>query len=386
MSGSPDELISAPIAIGGKGAGRSEMTGTSGAFSLDGRSYLRSYEEQVSINYESIDINYDRPEKQEKRELGDTKVEDVKAQLSEGIMGYFKTKTCYDSINTSTQVVVIDVNLPLRTAFISALENKVSFGVLWNSSTETYVGLMTVTDYINILLRTRTTSESIVDLQNNNIDRWMDYPWVKERRKEFASVRMDHEVYDAVLLLQKNKISHVPLMSHAAEVVSVLTYPGILSLALERLSEVNDKDWLSLLDYSVKDLSIGVYKENMITVRLETPVHEILQLLISEEVHCLPIVDHKNRCLDVFTRSDVMHIEQGGTYDIEISLASAIQNRPRHPVFCFSPDDPLAKVMSHINKCGVTTLIAVDEEDRVCGSLSVQDIFSWLLSVEGSAT
>ena len=355
MSGSHD--TSAPIAIGGKGAsGRGEMAATSGAFSLDGRSYLRSYEEQVSINYDSIELVYDKPEKKEKREMTDGNLEDIKKQLSEGIMGYFRTKTSYDSINTSTQVVVIDVHLPLRTAFISALENKVSFGVLWNSSTEEYVGIMTVTDYINILLRTRTSSESIVDLQNDNIDRWMEYSWVKERRKEFTSVRMDYEVYDALLLLQRNKISHVPIMSHAAEVVSVLTYPGILSLALNRLAEVSDQEWLHLLDYSVKDLKIGSYNDDMTTVRLETPVYEILELLISEGIHCLPIVDHQRRCLDVFTRSDVMHIEQSGTYDIEISLASAIQNRPRHPVFCFSPDDTLSQVMKHINKCGVCIL------------------------------
>eukprot|EP01059_Diplonema_ambulator_P032454 TRINITY_DN6363_c2_g1_i1.p1 TRINITY_DN6363_c2_g1~~TRINITY_DN6363_c2_g1_i1.p1 ORF type:complete len:308 (+),score=57.48 TRINITY_DN6363_c2_g1_i1:564-1487(+) len=302
------------------------------------------------------------------------------------MLRFFKTKTCYDAIANSVQVVVVDVNLPLRTAFVSALENKVPCGILWDPVTNTYPGMLTVTDYINILLKTRESDESIIELQNRSIRSWRDDEQLQRTtrgsasKKELISIRLDKDLEEVLRTLHGNKIKRLPVVSQAGEVMAIVTYTTMLNVVMQKLSNLEpDSDWVKLLSYGVKDLGIGVYGPHTPTCTLETKVHIVLSSLIIDRVHCLPIVDTRRRCLDVFTRSDVMFIEQNGTYDTELTLASAIATRPRHAVYTFSPDDTLCEVMRHLGSSGVHALVAVDADDRVFGSISVTDVFNWLL-------
>ncbi|KAJ9465336.1 5prime-AMP-activated protein kinase subunit gamma [Diplonema papillatum] len=375
---------SVPIAIGGARTS-SLQEPASGAFSLGGGSYLRSYEDKPRINYESIELKYARPAKREKKALdqsGEQSRDAVQKQLARAMFEYLKTKTCYDALPTSSQIVVIDANLPLKTGFIAALETKMPFGVLWDPEVKQYVGTMTVTDYIKVLLRTRTSGESIAELQDLSIKACRACSWMQRGGlvpKELVSVRLDRDLLAALKVLKENHIRRLPVMSHTGEVTSAINYSSLLDVVLERLFDNNNPiagAWLALLEHGVKDLGIGHY-DSSAHVTLETPVHQVLETLVAKKLHCLPIVDQTGRCLDVFTRNDTMTIEQGGTYDVELTLASAIATRPRIPVYCFSPDDTLLEVMKHLRK--MHTLIAVDENDRECGYITVPDIFEWLL-------
>eukprot|EP01064_Diplonema_japonicum_P019784 TRINITY_DN2861_c0_g2_i2.p1 TRINITY_DN2861_c0_g2~~TRINITY_DN2861_c0_g2_i2.p1 ORF type:complete len:375 (+),score=80.46 TRINITY_DN2861_c0_g2_i2:82-1206(+) len=349
-----------PIAIGGT-ENSLGVEQASGAFSLGGGSYLRSLElqETVNINYESIELKYAKPVRKERRTLGGAQeVKTVKTKLAEEMLRFFKTKTCYDAMLSSTQIVIVDINLPLRTAFVSALENKVPCGILWDPMTNTHAGMMTVTDYITILLRTRESGESIIELQNRSIRLWRDDERMQRdsrtNKKELIYIRLDKDLGEVLKALYTNRIKRIPVVSQAGEVISVLTYTTMLNVVLQKLHNLeSDSDWMQLLSYGVKDLGIGCYDNNTPTCTLETKVHEVLSSLMQKKVHCLPIVDSQRRCLDVFTRSDVMFIEQDGTYDTELSLASAIATRPRHAVFAFSPDDTLCEVMRHLGSSGV---------------------------------
>ena len=339
----------------------SASTQASGAFSLGGGSYLRSIEDVVTINYEGIELKYSRPGRRPKRDLpADAAArEQIQQTLTTGMMEFFRSKNCHDAMTTSTQVVVIDITLPLSVAFISALENQMPFGILWDPEVSKYVGIMTVTDYIHVLLRTRQSGESIVELQNKPIREWRTLNEVCRREQGqrttpgLVSARLDHDLLVALELLQTHKIKRLPILSHTGEVISTVGLSSMLRAVVQRLNEVESSEWHDLLSYGVKDLGIGVYSATPPRCTLEKRVHEVLSTLIDHQVHCLPILDEAGRCLDVFTRNDVMHIEQGGTYDIELTLATAIANRPRHPVYCYSPDDTLCEVMKHMGTVGV---------------------------------
>eukprot|EP01061_Rhynchopus_euleeides_P019437 TRINITY_DN31919_c0_g1_i1.p1 TRINITY_DN31919_c0_g1~~TRINITY_DN31919_c0_g1_i1.p1 ORF type:complete len:395 (+),score=152.44 TRINITY_DN31919_c0_g1_i1:157-1341(+) len=377
-----------PIPVG-QGLGRADslndQAASVGAFSLGGGSYLRSVEDVVTINYEGIELKYSKPVRRSTKKglpSGDDAKREVQEQLAKGMLEFFKSKTCYDAMSGSSQVIIIDISLPLSVAFISALENKVPYGTLWDAQKSEYVGMMTVTDYIKVLLRTRISGESIVELQNSPISSWREKQAQEGEkvRSTLISARIDQSLLVALESLHQHKINRLPILSHTQEVLSTIGYDSMLKAVLQRLHELDDdKEWSELLSYSVGDLNIGAYGPKTPRCTLETRVYEVLSSLIDHDVHCLPIVDVSGRCLDVFTRNDVMHIEQGGTYDIELTLASAIANRPRHPVYCFNADEPLGDVMHHLGKCGVRTLIAVDTDDKVNGYLTTAHIFEWLL-------
>eukprot|EP01063_Lacrimia_lanifica_P002987 TRINITY_DN11613_c0_g1_i1.p2 TRINITY_DN11613_c0_g1~~TRINITY_DN11613_c0_g1_i1.p2 ORF type:complete len:432 (+),score=184.03 TRINITY_DN11613_c0_g1_i1:167-1462(+) len=385
------------------------------AFSLDigGGSYMRAYE-VGGINYDLLKIMYNRPARQDRppRRLGDDRltIPDVQKQLKERLLHLFQNQTCYDSLPTSSRIVVIDVTLPLRTAFISALENKVPFGILWDPQQAAYIGMMTVSDYIRILLKHEETRPGAdggdaaggVDFHKCCIAKWREEAKAEEHAssqkkhegakacRDFLSARVDQDLLSALSDLHKHRIKRLPVVTQTGEVVSVLSLSVILNIIMTKMEEshaVRD-NFADLLGYSVRELGIGTYYAQNTAwpkCQFESRVHDVLHTFMDYGVHCLPILDRKNRCIDVFTRNDVMFMENGGQYQLDITLATAVYNRPRHPVFCFSPDDTLYEVMRHLNACGVRTLIAVDESDKVIGQITLNDIFEWLLSGVGEA-
>eukprot|EP01065_Artemidia_motanka_P004386 TRINITY_DN12088_c0_g1_i2.p1 TRINITY_DN12088_c0_g1~~TRINITY_DN12088_c0_g1_i2.p1 ORF type:complete len:352 (+),score=137.95 TRINITY_DN12088_c0_g1_i2:450-1505(+) len=79
----------------------------------------------------------------------------------------------------STQVVVVDVYLPLKVAFVSAVENRVPFATLWDSQAERIVGMMTVTDYIKVLLHRRRSGDMEMRLEETPIYQWRQLEWMR---------------------------------------------------------------------------------------------------------------------------------------------------------------------------------------------------------------
>lgn len=65
---------------------------------------------------------------------------------------FLASTTCYDALPSSSKVVVFDVGVPLRLAFYALVENEVTAAPLWDSSRGEFAGMVTVTDFSQILL------------------------------------------------------------------------------------------------------------------------------------------------------------------------------------------------------------------------------------------
>lgn len=59
--------------------------------------------------------------------------------------------TCYEMIPASGKIVVLDISLAVKVAFRALIENRIKSAPLWDSIIGDYVGMITVTDFIDIL-------------------------------------------------------------------------------------------------------------------------------------------------------------------------------------------------------------------------------------------
>eukprot|EP01062_Namystynia_karyoxenos_P036641 TRINITY_DN266_c0_g1_i1.p1 TRINITY_DN266_c0_g1~~TRINITY_DN266_c0_g1_i1.p1 ORF type:complete len:488 (+),score=132.70 TRINITY_DN266_c0_g1_i1:136-1464(+) len=419
------------VSIGAQGAGSSsipiggrqpEGPDRASSFSLHGRGAPVLFDQtprsgDLQVDYDSIHLQYDTPaphwRRRRQRRLAAGAAEAVARRLSQEVCGVFAACKCYDVMPPSTLVVVTDVSLPLKVAFMSALENRVPFAVLWDPQKQQYVGVMTVTDYIRVLLHRRQIADTSGSLEETPIRVWRRAEWMRregapQQERSLISVGIDASVLSALRLLHNNSIKRVPLLGPAGELLHVLNYSAMLALLLEHVrghlpsaedggdALMTDGDTADdppvddaasaassslarMFEYSVGDLGIGVYDDAGPVVHLETPVHEVLTLLMRHRRHSLPIVDSRRRILDVFSRNDVLRLEQQGFYNIEIPLGRAIGDRERFPVATFTRSDSLGAVAELLGSAGVRTLYCVDEEQRACGHLGVTHIFDWLL-------
>ncbi|RXN00275.1 5'-AMP-activated protein kinase subunit gamma-2 [Acipenser ruthenus] len=86
----------------------------------------------------------------EKLELEDEAVEESESDI---YMRFMKSHKCYDIVPTSSKLVVFDTTLQVKKAFFALVANGVRAAPLWETKKQSFVGMLTITDFINILHR-----------------------------------------------------------------------------------------------------------------------------------------------------------------------------------------------------------------------------------------
>ncbi|XP_035428055.1 5'-AMP-activated protein kinase subunit gamma-1 isoform X1 [Cygnus atratus] len=84
-----------------------------------------------------------------------------------------KSHRCYDLIPTSSKLVVFDTSLQVKKAFFALVTNGVRAAPLWDSKKQSFVGMLTITDFINILHRYyKSPMVQIYELEEHKIETW----------------------------------------------------------------------------------------------------------------------------------------------------------------------------------------------------------------------
>ena len=65
---------------------------------------------------------------------------------------FFMTHTCYDSMPKSGKVVLLDARLSIRKAFFALVFNSVRSALVWHAPTSSNIGLITISDFVNMLI------------------------------------------------------------------------------------------------------------------------------------------------------------------------------------------------------------------------------------------
>lgn len=66
---------------------------------------------------------------------------------------FFEAHTCFDIMPNSGKIIAFDTQLLVKRAFFALVENGMRGAVLWDSATQQFCGMITITDFIQILRR-----------------------------------------------------------------------------------------------------------------------------------------------------------------------------------------------------------------------------------------
>ena len=92
-----------------------------------------------------------------------------------GFSDLLNTHSCYEMIPASGKIVVLDVALDVKVAFRALIENRIKSAPLWDFNTGEYVGMITVTDFIDIIryfYHTKDGDPSELIQQDYHIHTW----------------------------------------------------------------------------------------------------------------------------------------------------------------------------------------------------------------------
>lgn len=291
---------------------------------------------------------------------------------------FFSKYHCYDLIPVSAKLVVFDTQLLVKKAFTALVNNGCRAAPLWESSTQKFVGMLSVTDLIQII-RTYHKSPTIKvkDVEDQRIEVWRSL--LQQNSRSLISIEPDACLLDAIVTLTQSKVHRLPIIDpDSGNVLYILTHKRILRFLFLFYHELPQP---SFLFRSLQELKIGTY-ESIITITRNSLVIAALDKFIEKRISALPVIDeHTGKVIDIFAKHDVVQIAADKTYkDLSLTIGEALERRNNwfEGVVKCKLDDTLGTVIHRIVKAEVHRIIVVDDDDKVLGVVSLSDILIFL--------
>ncbi|KAJ6659341.1 hypothetical protein lerEdw1_019212 [Lerista edwardsae] len=340
----------------------------------------------------------------EKLELEDEAVGESESDI---YMRFMKSHKCYDIVPTSSKLVVFDTTLQVKKAFFALVANGVRAAPLWESKKQSFVGMLTITDFINILHRYyKSPMVQIYELEEHKIETWRGKIfyvsctinmikvklntlnlklYLQETFKPLVNISPDASLFDAVYSLIKNKIHRLPVIDPVSgNALYILTHKRILKFLQLFVSEMPKP---AFMKKNLDELGIGTY-HNIAFIHPDTPIIKALNIFVDRRISALPVVDESGKVVDIYSKFDVINLAAEKTYNnLDITVTQALQHRSQYfeGVVKCSKLETLETIVDRIVKAEVHRLVVVNEADSIVGIISLSDILQALVLTPAGA-
>eukprot|EP00051_Salpingoeca_urceolata_P028459 m.486972 g.486972 ORF g.486972 m.486972 type:complete len:462 (+) comp24719_c0_seq1:177-1562(+) len=289
-----------------------------------------------------------------------------------------KQHQCYDMMAESGKIVVFDTQLKVKKAFFALVQNGIRSAPCWDSTTQQFVGIITVSDFIRILRHSYVSPLVQMDqLEDHKIQTWRDMATGQSR--PLVCITPMASLYDAAEMLLQHRIHRLPVIDEASgNALMILTHKRLLALLYAFL---NDAPAETKLDKGIKSLGIGTYN-NVATISPETAVIVALDIFSERRISALPIVSAEGKVVDIYAKHDVINLARERTYtNLDVSVDEALRHRMEHfeGVRTCQADETLRQVIERIVLAQVHRLVIVDSNEHLVGVVSLSDILSHLI-------
>ncbi|XP_062982465.1 5'-AMP-activated protein kinase subunit gamma-2 isoform X2 [Elgaria multicarinata webbii] len=318
----------------------------------------------------------------EKLELEDEAVGESESDI---YMRFMKSHKCYDIVPTSSKLVVFDTTLQVKKAFFALVANGVRAAPLWESKKQSFVGMLTITDFINILHRYyKSPMVQIYELEEHKIETWREL-YLQETFKPLVNISPDASLFDAVYSLIKNKIHRLPVIDPVSgNALYILTHKRILKFLQLFVSEMPKP---AFMKKNLDELGIGTY-HNIAFIHPDTPIIKALNIFVDRRISALPVVDESGKVVDIYSKFDVINLAAEKTYNnLDITVTQALQHRSQYfeGVVKCNKLETLETIVDRIVKAEVHRLVVVNEADSIVGIISLSDILQALVLTPAGA-
>jgi 5'-AMP-activated protein kinase regulatory gamma subunit len=232
---------------------------------------------------------------------------------------------------------------PRQSSLLTSNQGIVS-APLWDSKTSTFAGLLTTSDYINVIQYYWQNPDALAQVDQFRLNSLRDIEKaIGVQPIETVSVHPLQSLYTACRRMLESRARRIPLVdvddeTQRAMIVSVLTQYRILKFVA-----VNVKDTQNLRK-PLRDIDCGTYGD-LQTATMETPVMDVIHLLVKYSISNVPILDSEGiysylhplthftdhelgGVVNVFEAVDVISLIKGGVYDdLNLTVGEALLKR-----------------------------------------------------------
>jgi len=302
------------------------------------------------------------------------------SNIDDDILNFFKCYKVYDLLPTSSKLVVLDTMLSLKKSLLAMVESGVRSCPLWQSSSQSYVGIVSVGDLIKIVQKHCKGSLSKLDeLEEVNLHTWLNDNYSP---KELHYVSPDSSLYEAINSMICNKVNQLPIIEpDTGNLLFIINQRQLLKFLL---NFVPNLQYFEHLLTPILDVAVGTFS-NLIFVTKETPLVDAINKFSEHRVSCLPVVDYAGKCVDILCKYDVMQqlASVSSCHGSQITVAMSLEHKQHNfdDVLSCRGDDYVLTVIERLVNCDVSQLVVLDESDQLQGVVTITDILSYLVTV-----
>uniref|UniRef100_A0AAQ4P185 Protein kinase, AMP-activated, gamma 2 non-catalytic subunit b n=1 Tax=Gasterosteus aculeatus aculeatus TaxID=481459 RepID=A0AAQ4P185_GASAC len=294
-------------------------------------------------------------------------------------MRFMKSHKCYDIVPTSSKLVVFDTALQVKKAFFALVANGVRAAPLWDTEKQSFVGMLTITDFIIILHRYyKSPMVQIYELEEHKLETWREV-YLQATFKPLVNISPDASLFDAVYTLIKNKIHRLPVIDPVTgNALYILTHKRILKFLQLFMCEMPKP---AFMKQTLGELGIGSY-HNIAFIHPNTPIIKALNIFVERRVSALPVVDESGKVVDIYSKFDVINLAAEKTYNnLDITVTQALKHRSQYfeGVMKCHKTETMKTIVDRIVKAEVHRLVVVDAHSSIEGIVSLSDILQALV-------
>lgn len=285
---------------------------------------------------------------------------------------------------------------------------------LWDPKRCQFVGILTVTDFIDVLRYYRQTGADVITLATrsiadiladegilnsvlaksvprryNNINKQASSGELLkdvDQHSSFLAVDAEATLDRACHLLHDQSLDFLPVMlPNDMRVLATITYTCVLEHLVS-----NFREQRRLFDDTIYDLGIGTYGEEVVVAYPQQTLHEVLHTLHLHGLSAVPVVDETTKKIrGVYSRSDITFLTKASDAEDAVSnlnlTLEVLMSQQRTDVT--TPDalhtcstrHTLQSVFEYFAQWKFNRLIVVDEVERVVGVVSARDLVAYFL-------
>jgi 5'-AMP-activated protein kinase, regulatory gamma subunit len=175
---------------------------------------------------------------------------------------------------------------------------------LWDSSTSTYAGLLTVNDYLNVVRYYNLHADKLKDVDSLLLSDLRGMPhassWHTKLTKaevervlnvkapETISTSPETVLYDALKKQLQSRARRIPLVSYDSETRRTMVTSVITQYRILKFIAMNVRDY-ALLRKPLSTLRIGTY-ENIVRCSLDSTVLDVIDEMVTRNISSVPVV------------------------------------------------------------------------------------------------
>ncbi|KAM3964726.1 LOW QUALITY PROTEIN: uncharacterized protein ACR2FA_001116 [Aphomia sociella] len=291
------------------------------------------------------------------------------------LLNFFKYHKCYEILPKSAKVIIFDTQFLVRKTFPTLISHGIRSAPLWDANKKLLVGMITVTDFIRILLHLDAENLSVENLERHTLHNWRKI--LRCTRKNLCIVSPDQSLHDAINLLNKNRIHRLLMVDpQSGDVLYILSHKRILRFLFVYLNEFPE---LTFFHKKLCDLKIGTY-DDIVSVTDDTSIKTAFHLLLDKDISALPILDDSGILIDVYAKYEVLNLVSEKLYaNLSLTIGEVRKKKDweeklqkcRSSITLYEALEVIVRTESH-------RLLLVNKEDKLVGIVSLSDILVYL--------